>query len=143
MSSSYNKFYDYAEQVLLGKYIWGTDVFKVMLSNAAPVATNTVVANITEISAGFGYSAGGATTVTTEGEVTGTVTVQGVQVTFTASGGAIGPFRYAVLYNFTQTSPLKPLVSWWDYGSSITLNDTDSLTIKFSNASPGTIFTSA
>jgi hypothetical protein len=76
-------------------------------------------------------------------EVSGTTTVQGTQVVFTASGGSIGPFRYAILYNDTATSPADALIGWWDYGSSITLADTETFTVKFNNASPGTIFTLA
>lgn len=52
-------------------------------------------------------------------------------VVFTASGGAIGPFRYAVLYNDSPTTPAKPLIAWWDYGSSITLNSAETLTADF------------
>lgn len=122
---------------------WSSHVFKLMLSNTAPVATNTIKANITEISAGNGYTAGGTATTITQSNTSGTNTVSGTQVVFTAAGGAIGPFRYVVLYNDTQTSPAKPLVSWVDYGSTLTLNDTDSLTIKFNNATPGTIHTVA
>jgi hypothetical protein len=78
----------------------------------------------------------------TVSETTGTTTVQGTQVVFTASGGSIGPFRYAVLYNSTVTTPvLNPLVAWWDYGSSISLADTETFTVKFNNTTPGTIFT--
>jgi hypothetical protein len=53
----------------------------------------------------------------------------GNDVVFTASGGNIGPLRYAVLYNDTPASPLDPLIGWWDRGSAVTLNDGDSLTI--------------
>jgi len=53
-------------------------------------------------------------------------------------------FRYVVLYNHTQTSPVKPLLGYWDYGSALTLNNGDSLTIKFNNgASSGTVLTVA
>ncbi len=36
-----------------------------------------------------------------------------------------------MIYNSTPTSPLKPLIGWWDYGSSITLNDTETFTVGF------------
>jgi hypothetical protein len=49
---------------------------------------------------------------------------------FTASG-AVGPFRYAALYNDTQASPVKPLIAWWDYGSSISLANGDTFTVAF------------
>jgi hypothetical protein len=69
--------------------------------------------------------------------------VSGTQIVFTATAGGIGPFRYAVLYNDTATSPADAAVAYFDYGSSITLGDTETLTVKFNNASPGTMFTLA
>jgi hypothetical protein len=140
--ATYNRFDDFSEQLVRGAQNFGTDTFKIALSNTLPVNTNTILANITQISAGNGYTSGG-TAVASIGisESAGTTTVTGTQVVFTASGGSIGPFRYAVLYNDTTASPAKPLVAWWDYGSAVTLNDTDSFTVKFNNASPGTIFT--
>jgi hypothetical protein len=141
--AAYNKFNDFSEQLANGVQNFATDVYKVALSNTAPVATNTILSDITQISAGNGYTSGGSTTTITLAEVTGTTTVSGTQVVFTASGGSIGPFRYVVLYNDTTTSPSKPLVAWWDYGSSITLADGETFTVKFSNTSPGAIFTLA
>ena len=74
---------------------------------------------------------------------TGTTTVSGTQVVFTATAGGIGPFRYVILYNDTATSPADALIGWWDYASSITLADTETFTVKFSNTTPGAIFTLA
>lgn len=139
--AAYNKFFDFSEQQIIGTHDWDANVFKIMLTNSAPVQTNTVKADLTEISAGNGYTAGGTATTITVSESSGTTTVQGTQVQFTAAGGSIGPFRYAVLYN--DSAPSKNLVAWWDNTSSITLNDTDSFTVKFNNATPGTIFTLA
>ena len=75
---------------------------------------------------------------------TGTITVTGTNVTWTASGGSVGPFQYVILYN-TSTSPnTKPLIGYWDYSSALTLADGDSFTVKFNNgASSGTILTVA
>ncbi len=80
--------------------------------------------------AGFGYAAGGVVLPITMNETGGVLTVRGVPVTVTATGGKMPTFRYAVLYNDTQTSPLKPLVAFWDVGSTA-LNDTDSCTLRF------------
>lgn len=139
--ATFNKFQDFSQQLAEGKQNFGTDTFKVALSNSAPVATNTVLADITQISATNGYTSGGNTTTVTVSETTGTTTVSGTQVVFTASGGTMATFRYVVLYNDTTTSPSKPLVGWWDYGSGVSLADTETFTVKFSNASPGAIFT--
>lgn len=130
--ASYNKIQDFVDQLLRGKHDFAAHVFKVMLVNSpAPVATNTVKADLTEIAAGNGYTAGGTATTITVSETSGTAKATGSDVVFTASGGAIGPFRYAVLYNDTQTSPADALIAWWDYGSSITLNAGESFTVDF------------
>ena len=136
-----NKFQDYSEQLARGTHDWDAHTFKVMLSNTAPVATNTVKTDITEISAGNGYTAGGAATTISISETTGTTTISGTEVTTTASGGSVGPFRYAVLYNDSAAS--KNLIQWWDYGSSITLASGEAFTVRFNNASPGAIMTIA
>lgn len=127
----YNKFNRFAQDVLEAKHNFVSDVFKVMLTNVAPVAGNTVKADLTEIAAGSGYATGGNTVSTGVTLVGGLARVAGVTTVFTASGGTIGPFRYAALYNDTQTSPAKPLVSWWDYGSAITLQPTETFTVNF------------
>jgi len=129
--ASYNKFQVFTKDLIEGKHNFASNVFKIMLTNTAPVNTNAVKADLTEISAGSGYTAGGTATTITSSTSSGVAKVSGTDVVFTASGGSIGPLRYAVLYNDTQTTPLKPLVAWWDYGSSITLNDTETLTVDF------------
>lgn len=131
--ASYNKFNQFTQDLVNGVHNFGSATFKVMLTNTAPVSTNTVKANLTEISAGNGYTAGGNTTTVTTATSAGTAKVTASDTVFTASGGTIGPARYAVLYNDTATSPAKPLIAWWDYGSSITLNDTETLTVDFDN----------
>ena len=131
--ASYNKFQVFTKDLVEGKHNFASNTFKVMLTNTAPVNTNAVKADLTEISAGNGYTAGGTATTITSSTSAGTAKVTGTDVVFTAAGGSIGPLRYAVLYNDTQTSPAKPLIAWWDYGSSITLNDTETLTVDFDN----------
>jgi hypothetical protein len=107
-------------------------IFKVALSNTAPNgATHAVLANASEIAAGNGYAAGGAATTISTSRSGGTTKVTGTDVTFTASGGSIGPFRYAIFYNDSPTSPADPLISYWDYGTSITITSGNSFTVDF------------
>jgi hypothetical protein len=130
--AAYNKFNDYVDQLNRGVHNWAAHTFKAALSNTAPSASNTVFANITEIDAGNGYSAGGmALDTVTLSEASGTAKVTIADEVLTASGGSIGPFRYVVIYNDTPTSPADPLVAWYDYGSSITLANTETFTIDF------------
>ena len=133
--ATYNKFQDYAEQVNKGVHIWGTHTFKAAFSNTAPSAANTQLSDITQISSGNGYTAGAGGGVTLDSvtltETGGTAKVTIVEEVFTASGGSVGPFRYIVIYNDSATSPTDALVCWYDYGSSITLADTETFTIDF------------
>ena len=126
--ATYNKFNQYVLDLANGVHDWDAHTYKLMLTNTAPVATNSVKANLTEITAGNGYTAGGAATTITTSVSSGTAKAVGTDVTWTASGGTVGPFRYVVLYNDTPTSPADPLVAWWDYGSAITLSIGDSFT---------------
>lgn len=110
----------------------GSDTLKVMLSNTAPnVATHTVRADVGEIAGGNGYTSGGNQAVQTSSAQTGGTYTLAVNdpATWVASGGTIGPFRYAILYNDTPTSPVDPLIGYWDYGSSITLGIGETFTV--------------
>lgn len=133
--ASYNKFQDYVEQLCKGVHIWSSHTIKGVLGNTAPVATNTVLADITQLSTGGGYTggAGGGLTLDTVtlSETTGTAKVTIADEVFTASGASVGPFRYVTIYNDTPSSPTDPLVAWYDYGSSITLADTETFTLDF------------
>lgn len=143
--ATYNKFQDFSEQLTRGVHDFDAHTFKIALTNTAPVATQTTW-NTTDHpapAAANGYTAGGTATTISISETTGTTTVSGTQVVFTATAGGIGPFRYAILYNDTATSPADAAIAWWDYGSSVTLADTETFTVKFSNTSPGAIFTLA
>ena len=141
--ATYNKFQDFSEQLIRGVHDWDAHTFKVALTNTAPVATQTTW-NTTDHpapAAANGYTAGGTATTISISETTGTTTVQGTQVVFTATAGGIGPFRYVILYNDSATSPADAAIAWWDYASSITLADTETFTVKFNNTTPGTILT--
>lgn len=133
--ATFNKFNSFVEDVAEKVHNLGADTLKVMLTNSAPSASNTVKANLTEISAGNGYTAGGsAVTITGSSQTSGTYSLVGTDLVFTASGGTIGPFRYAVLYNDTPTSPADPLIGWWDYGSSLTLASGETFTVDFGSS---------
>lgn len=131
--AAYSKFLSFAANVLRGAHNFDSHVFKVALTNTAPVNTNTVLANITQIAATGGYVAGGYTldaVALTESAGTAKVTI--ADEVITAAGGSIGPFRYAVVYNDTSTGDM--LMCWYDYGSSVTLLDTENFTLDFDGA---------
>lgn len=128
--ASFNKFYPFVENLAEKAFNLGSDTLKVMLTNTAPNATDGQKSQLTEISAGNGYTAGGtATTISSSSQSSGTYKLVITDVVFTASGGSIGPLRYAVLYDDTATN--DEVVGFWDYGSSITLASGESLTVDF------------
>ena len=143
--ATYNKFQDFVEQLGLAKHNLNTDALHVYLSNTVPSASlDAVKADLAEIAAGNGYTADGIDTLNTYAEAAGTGTLTGTKAVWTASGGSMAAFQYVVLMNFTQASPLKPLIAWWDYGSALTLLVGETFSVKFNGSdTTGTIFTIA
>lgn len=132
--AAFNKFNIFSEDLSEGVHQLHAlgHTLKVYLSNTTPdAALDAVKADLAEITGGNGYTAGGHDTQNDTSRTTGTTSVTGVDITITAAGGSVGPFRYAVLYNDTPTAPADPLIGWWDYGSSITLLAGESFLIDF------------
>ncbi len=95
--ATYQKFNDFTEQTLKSVHNFSSHVFKAVFSNTAPSSSNTVLADITQISAGGGYSTGGFAVTLAVSETAGVAKVTMTDYTFTASGGSVGPFRYVVI----------------------------------------------
>lgn len=143
-TSAWNKFNDFSEQLVRGVHDFDANTFKVVLANSAPSASDTQLSQITtQLSTGGGYTSGGEATTITISETSGTTTVSGTEIVWTGTGAGFGPFRYAVLYNDSTTSPTDALIAWFDYGSpGITLVGAgETFTLRFNNANPGTMFT--
>ena len=134
--AAYNKYQQFVEDLAKKVHNLNTDTIKVALTNTAPnAATHKVLGDITEIGAGNGYSAGGNTATFASGAQTaGSYKLVLADVTFTATGGSFNPFQYAVVYNATPTSPLKPLIAWFDYGTALTLTSGNSFTVDLDQA---------
>lgn len=131
--ASYNKINSFGEEIGKGTHQLHAHTFKAVLTNAAPAATNAVLADITQVGNSGGYVGGAGGGVLLDG-VTWTRSGGVSKLTIadeviTAAGGAIGPFRYVVVYNDTAAG--DPLVCWYDYGSSITLADGEPFTLDF------------
>lgn len=143
--ATYNKFQQFVQDLAEKKHDLSADALNVYLSNAVPSASlDAVKADLAEIGVGNGYTADGIDTLNTGAEATGTYTLTGTKAVWTAAGGTIGPFQYVALMNVTQTSPLKPLIAWWDYGSALTLQAGETFSVKFNNSdTTGTICTIA
>lgn len=129
------KFYSFVEAIHEKKHNLGSDTLKVLLTNTAPSLSNTVKADISgELSTANGYTSGGATiTVTSSAQSSGLYTLIASDVTWTASGGSIGPFRYSVIYNDSATN--DELIGYIDYGYSVTVASGQTFTIDFDQTS--------
>ena len=128
--ATFNKFNAFVADVANKVHNLGSDTLKVMLTNTAPTAANAVKTDITEISAGNGYTAGGTqATLVSSTQSGGTYTLKLNNVTFTASARSIGPFRYCVLYNATPAS--GNLIGFYDYGTNLTVTAGNSFQVQF------------
>lgn len=115
-----------------------SDQIVVALSNTAPSAEitnpttdgNGILGNVTEIS--YTNCSTRNVTTTSSTQTSGTYKLVLADITLTASGGDVGPFRYVYIYNDTVATPVDPLIGYYDYGLSLTLNDGDSFTLDFS-----------
>jgi len=131
--AAFVKAQNFIEHLCIGGNVnLNTDTLKVFLTNSTPsVSTTDVYADLTDLSTANGYTAGGADTLNEAAESGGIVTVTGTDIEWTASG-AIGPFRYAVLYDDTTAS--KYIIGWWDYGLSLTLASGEKFKVDFGAA---------
>ena len=117
-----------------------SDQFVIALSNTAPGAEGTpptgdgdgILGNVTEIT--YTNLSSRNITTTSSGQTGGTYELILQDITLTASGGSVGPFRYVYVYDDTVATPADPLVCYYDYGSSITLNDGEDLLVDFDDA---------
>lgn len=125
--AAYNKFNSFVEALAEKLHNLGSDAILVALTNVAPTAGNTVLADITQI--GYTNLSSRALTVSSSSQTGGTYSLVIADKVLTASGGSVGPFRYVVVYNDTALN--DELVAWFDYGSSITLADGETLTLDF------------
>jgi hypothetical protein len=130
--ATFNKFSQFVEDLGSGvhNFTAAGHTLKVYLTNATPSASGDAIkTDLAEITNQNGYTA----PVDIQNDMTetsGTATVTAVDVVITASG-AVGPFQYAVIYNDTPSSPLDPLIGWYDYGSAVTLANGETFTVNF------------
>jgi len=126
--ATFNKFNCFVEDVAEKKHNLGSDTLTVALCAAAnaPTASNTVLANLTQIS--YTNLSTRAITTSTSAQTSGTYKLVLTDLVLTASG-AVSTFRYVVIYNDTATN--DELIGWLDYGSDVTLANGETFTIDF------------
>jgi len=136
--AAFQKFNSFVEAMAEKKHDLGADTLRVMLSNSAPLDTYSIKTDLVEITSGNGYVAGGNIAVGVSSAQTSGVykLVLADPATWTAVGGPMSPFRYAIIYNDDATN--DELIGYWDYGSTVSLNAGDSFTVDF-NGTNGVI----
>lgn len=126
--AAYNKFNSFVEAVAEKAHNLGSDQLVIALTAAAnaPVATNTQLSNLTQIS----YTNLSSRNITTasSAQTSGTYKLTLTDLVLTASG-AVATFRYVVVYNDTATN--DELICWFDHGSDVTLANGETYTIDF------------
>jgi hypothetical protein len=126
--ASFNKFNSFVEAMAEKAHNLGSDTLQVALTAAAnaPVATNTVLANLTQID----YTNLSTQVITTSASAqsSGTYKLTLTDLVLTASG-AVATFRYVVIFNQTATN--DELIGWYDYASNVTLATGETFTIDF------------
>lgn len=137
--ASFNKLNGFVEHMAEKVHNLGADQLMIALSNVAPGSESTpptgatgtnILANITQID--YSNLSPRAVSVASSAQSGGTYALALTDLVLSASGGSVGPFRYLYLFNDTPTSPADPLIGYWDYGSSLTLADGETLTLDFS-----------
>lgn len=132
--ATFTKFNSFIEAVAEKKHNLASDQLKVALTNTDPTAASSVYADLTSPLATTNLS--GATpfniTTTSSSQTGGLYSLVLTDLTLTASGGDVGPFRYVVIYNDTATN--KELIGYYDYGTSASITDGNTLTINFNES---------
>ena len=129
--ATYNKFESFVGHLAQGVHqlhAAGHTCNYYLTNNTPSASADSVLADLAGITEENGYAPADAQNDASEASGTLTFTTEDKVWTGTTSDPAFGPFRYVVLYNDTPTSPEDPLISWWDYGSSISVNSGETFT---------------
>ncbi len=146
--ASFTKFFPFVANIGLGVFNLNTDTLKLALFTAATAPTTADgtfdtssthqlnSSGSTEVANGNGYTAGGTTLASTaysQSAGTATLSCTASATVWTASGAGFA-LRYVVCYDATAgTSSTRPLIGWWDYASTVTLNSGDTFSVTLAS----------
>lgn len=136
--ATFVKLNGFVEHLAEGVHNLGSNQLVVALSNTAPGSesspptastANCILANVTQVA--YTNLSSRNITTSTSAQTSGTYKLVLNDLVLTSTGGTTGPFQYVYIYNDTPTSPADPLIGYYDYESSITLQAGETLTIDF------------
>jgi hypothetical protein len=127
MALSFNKVNSFVEKVAEKSFNLGSDTLKIALTNTAHTSTWSQLSELTEIS--YTNCSARTLTISSSAQTSGTYKLVLADLVLTASGGSVGPFRYIYIYDDTATN--DELIAYYDYGSALTVNDGETLTLDF------------
>lgn len=130
-TSSLTKTQPFLERAFEKSFNLQSDSLVLWMSNAAPAAGAAQLSDVTQIT--YTNLSSRAITVSSSSQTAGTYSLILADLTVTAAGGSVGPFRYVGVYDDTATND-ELVAGYYDYGSSITLADGDSLVVDFNAA---------
>jgi hypothetical protein len=126
MATAFTLVNTFLEALAEKKHDLSSDQIVIALTNSAPSAANSVLADITEISY-TNLSSRNITTVSSS-QSGGTYSLVLQDHTLTASG-AVGPFRYGVIYNADAAN--DELIGFFDYSTNLSMVDTNTFLVNF------------
>jgi pantothenate kinase len=132
--ASFVKYYQFVENLAKGVHNFTSDAsctVTVALSNTVGdiAQTNATLSQITQIS--YANCSSRVVTNITAEQTTGTLNLIASNDLVLTASGVVGPFQYVILYDDDPTSPADPLIGCYNYGSAVTLQDTETFTINF------------
>ena len=126
MAVAFTKINSFVENLAEKKIDLSGAALTVALTNTAHEAAWDELADLTQIS--YDNLSSRVCTVTSSAQTSGTYKLVLEDLTLTASG-EVGPFRYVYLYDDDSTG--DKLIGYYDYGSAVTLQASESFTLNF------------
>lgn len=129
--ASFNKYNAFVEDLAEKVHNLGSDSLYIALASGlnANSGSTSLLSGVGEIVQGNGYIKSGLPCAVSSSAQTGGFykLVLTSPAAWTGTPSAMAAFRYAVLYNDTAAN--DPLIGYWDYGSTVTLNSGETFTV--------------
>lgn len=125
--ATFVKINSFVEKLAEKAFNLGSDTLTIALTNTAHTSTWSQLSELTQVA--YTNLSARALTISSSAQTNGTYKLVLADLVLTSTGGPTGPFRYVYIYDDTATN--DELIAYYDYGSSITLQDGDTFTIDF------------